>query len=111
LGRQLSFTYDSFQLNYYLGQAMDLTHADLQGVTCPNCLSSSIGVAATYDPTSNQLTSVTGALSHTWAIGYDSRGNATSVTDPLSRQITLGYTFQGQLTSVTDAVNNTTSFG
>lgn len=68
-------------------------------------------VNLTYDPTFNQLTSLTDPLSHTWTVGYDNLGNATSITDPLSHQVTLGYNSQGQLTSVADALNDEASFG
>jgi YD repeat-containing protein len=84
--------------------------ADLAGVTCSNCLAQSITTSMTYDPTFNQLTSVTDALNHTWSIGYDSRGNATSITDPLTHQVTLGYNLNGQVASFTDAANDTVNF-
>jgi len=91
LGRQFSYSYDSFQLNNYLGQAMTLTHANLLSVTCSNCLAQSITTSRTYDPTFNQQTSVTDVLNHTWSIGYDSRGNATSITDYVFRWLACQF--------------------
>lgn len=69
----------------------------------------------TYEPTFNQVASITNPLNHTLTFAYDGKGNPISVTNPLNQQVSLTYNSAGQLLSVTDPLNNiiqyTYSFG
>ena len=64
----------------------------------------------TYEPTFNQVTSITDPLSHTTNFGRDAKGNLTSVTNPLNQTTTIAYNTAGQPISVTDPLNSTTQF-
>jgi YD repeat-containing protein len=43
----------------------------------------------TYEPTFNQVATVTDPLSHTTTFGYDAKGNLTTITNALSKITTL----------------------
>ena len=62
----------------------------------------------TYEPTFNQVATVTDPLIHATQFGYDSKGSLTSITDPLNNQTTIAYNAAGQHVSVTDPLMNTT---
>jgi RHS repeat-associated protein len=61
----------------------------------------------TYEPTFNQIATVTDPLNHTWTMGYDALGRFTSVRDPLTHQITAVVNSAGLITSVTDPLQHT----
>jgi len=94
-----------------LGRKTTYTYYPAGGVQSITRLSDTAAAATanfTYDPTFNQLSSVTDSLNHTTSFGYDVKGNLISVTDPLNHQTTYGYNTAGQLTSSTDALQHTT---
>jgi len=64
----------------------------------------------TYEPTFNQVATITDPLTHTTTLGYDSFGNRTSITNPLSQQATLTYNTNNQPVTVTTPAG-TTTFG
>ncbi|MGH2459982.1 MAG: RHS repeat-associated core domain-containing protein, partial [Chloroflexota bacterium] len=96
LGRVTSYTYDA------LGNVTSVTR--LAGT------SGAVTTTMTYDPTFNQLTSITDPLNHTTSFGYDSAGNLTTVTDPLSHQTTLTYNAAGEPLTTTDPLGHTIQF-
>jgi len=62
----------------------------------------------TYEPTYQQVASVTDPLTHTTTFSYDPAGNLETVTDHLNQTVVFGYNGEGQVTSVTDGENNVT---
>jgi RHS repeat-associated protein len=65
----------------------------------------------TYDPTFNQVTSITDPLSHTSTYGYDTSGDLISVTDQNGNRSTFTYSSTGLLLQATDPLGNTTTIG
>jgi RHS repeat-associated protein len=78
---------------------------------CSDTTTGALTTLYTYNPSFQQIATVTDPLNHTATYGYDNSGNLTSITDALQHQTTLGYNGQGQVTSVTDGLQHTTSFG
>jgi RHS repeat-associated protein len=61
----------------------------------------------TYEPTFNQMTSVTDQLGRMTTLGYDANGNLTSVNDALNHTMGMGYDQFGERVSVTDELGHT----
>ena len=97
LSRESTYTYDS------VGNLLSVTR--LASTSQPTT------TTYTYDPTFNQITSITDPLGHTWSISLDNFGNPASMTDPLGNETTLTFNSEGQPLSVTDSVSDTTQFG
>src|SRR5207245_5448786 len=95
LGRQTAYTYDT--------QGNVLTVTRLAGT------GDAVTTTVTYEPTFNQVASISDPLSHTTSFSYDVAGNLTTITDPLGHQTTLIYNPQGQPTKMADALGNTTT--
>ena len=72
----------------------------------PNAVTTSF----TYEPTFNQLASVTDPLQNTTTYSYDTSGNLITVSDPMNHQTTFAYNGAGQATSITDAMQDTAQF-
>ena len=70
-------------------------------------VSAALTSSATYEPTFNNVTTVTDPLNHTATFAYDSKGNLTSATDALKRQTTFTYNTAGQVLTSTDPLNRT----
>lgn len=64
----------------------------------------------TYEPTYNQITSITDPFNGTTLFSYNATGNLTQVKTPLSRIVTMGYNNQGLITSLTDPLGTLTTF-
>lgn len=69
----------------------------------------SVTITFTYEPTYNQVATVTDPLSHTTTFGYDTKGNLTTITNALSEITTLTVNSQGQPLTIKDPLNNTTT--
>jgi RHS repeat-associated protein len=95
-GRETTYAYDT------MGNVTDVTR--LEGT------SNAATTQFTFEPTFNQVATVTDPLNRTTTYGYDARGALTSITDPLNHQTTLTYNAEGQPLTVTDPLNNTTTF-
>ena len=97
------------------------------GVTRLAGTADAVTTTFTYEPTFNQVASVTDPLGHTTSFGHDGVGNLTTITDALGHQSTLSYNAagqpltittpagttqlgydQGDLATITDAMGNTT---
>jgi RHS repeat-associated protein len=66
-------------------------------------------VAISYDPTFNQITSVTNQLGAKSLFSYDTFGNLTSSTDPNGNTTRYSYGPSGLLAKVTDPLGNVTT--
>jgi len=66
--------------------------------------------AFTYDPTFNQLASITDPLNHTFTFGHDTKGNLTSITNALNQTTTILPNEAGQPISVTNPLSQTRQF-
>jgi YD repeat-containing protein len=64
----------------------------------------------TYDPTFNQLTSITDPNGNVTQIEYDDRGNPIRIIDALGNTTTMEYDHRGLLVKTIDALGNTTTF-
>lgn len=94
-GRKTAFTYDA------AGNTTGVTH--LAGT--PNAVTSSVA----YEPTFNQVTSVTDPLNHTTTFAYDDKGRLTTATNALNNQNTFTYNGAGRLHTTVNALNVTTA--
>ena len=72
--------------------------------------SNAVTTSFTYDPTFNQLTSVTDPLNHKTTLTIDSQGNLTAAADPLGNTWTFAYDSTGRPVSAADPLKNTTLF-
>lgn len=63
----------------------------------------------TYEPTFNQVATVTNPLNHTTTFGYDTKGNLTTITNALSKTTTITVNPQGQPLTITDPLSNVTT--
>ncbi|HEY7065845.1 MAG TPA: RHS repeat-associated core domain-containing protein [Chloroflexota bacterium] len=64
-----------------------------------------------YEPTFNQLSTVTDPLGHTTQVHHDADGNPDVVTDPLGHSTVLTYNAAGQPLTVTDPLDHAIQFG
>ncbi len=83
-----------------------LTYVDLSVVIVEHA--GSIETHFTYEPTFNQVTSITDPNGNVTRIEYDARGNPVAITDAQGNLTTLAYDQRGLLTSVTDPLGNLT---
>jgi RHS repeat-associated protein len=99
LGRQTSYTYDA------AGNVTSVTR--LAGT------SDAVTTNFTYEPTFNQMTSVTDPLGpgHSTTFAYDAQGRLTGITNALSQTITVTPGPTGQPVAIADPLGNTTQFG
>jgi RHS repeat-associated protein len=63
-----------------------------------------------YEPTWNQIQTITDPLTHVTTFGYDALGNLTTITDPRNKVTTLTYDSQGRPLTVKDPLNHTWTF-
>jgi YD repeat-containing protein len=96
LNRKTAYTYDA------MGNISSMTRL----ADTPDTVTSTF----TYEPTFNQVTSITDPLNHTTTLGRDVQGNLTSVTNPLNQATSISYNSAGQPISITDPLNNTTQY-
>jgi len=64
----------------------------------------------TYEPTYNQVETITDSEENTTAFEYDVNGNLIFVTDPIGNVTTYEYNSFGQVKNKTDAKDNKTSY-
>jgi len=64
----------------------------------------------TYEPTFNQVTSITDPKGSRTTISLDAQGNPTQIIDALNNATTLAHDSRGLLTAVTDAMGSITTF-
>ena len=92
-GHILQATYDQ------LGNQLTATDAQLGGT-----------FSLTYEPTFNQVETLTDPLSNTTTFGFDANGNVTSTTTAESRASASTYLAGGLVETVTDTLGTTTTF-
>lgn len=98
LGRRTAYSYDT------RGNVTSITR--LAGT--PSAVT--VTVTLTYDPSFNEITSVTDELGNVLQRRYDSLGQLTEIEDPLGNVARFTYTGTGKLASATDATGNVTQF-
>src|SRR5438093_2081813 len=100
LGRVTAYYYDPDSAGVH----------NLLTVTRLSGTSDAITTTFTYEPTFNQVATVTDPLNHTTTFGHDAFGNVTSITNPLGppTQTTLTYNYSGQPLTVTTPAGTTT---
>ena len=64
----------------------------------------------TYEPTFNQVTSITDPLGNSTQMEYDSSGNLVAIIDALGNRTEMEYDSRGLLTRLTDALGGETTF-
>src|SRR5439155_404765 len=103
LGRVTAYYYDPDSAGVH----------NLLTVTRLSGTSDAITTTFTYEPTFNQLATVTDPLSHTTTFGHDAFGNVTSITNPLGppTQTTLTYNYTDRVESRTDPLLRAESYG
>jgi RHS repeat-associated protein len=95
IGRKTAYTYNAF------GQVTSITRL----ADTPNAVTTSF----TYEPTFNQLATITDPLAHTITFGY-TQGKLTSVKNHLNETTTITNNSAGQPITITDPLGNTTRF-
>jgi RHS repeat-associated protein len=83
---------------------------DLQTTTTNSGTADAALTSFTYDPTWNDLATITDPLTHVTTFHYDGRGNRDSETDPLNHATTFTYYNNGQLWTTTNALQKTVTF-
>jgi RHS repeat-associated protein len=96
-----------------LGRKMAYTYTpagNLASVTNLAGTAQALTATFTYEPTFNQIETITDPLNHVTRTSYDAQGNATSVTDALNHQTTFTYNAAGQVLTVTDPLQHTVQY-
>lgn len=98
LSRKTAYTYDA------KGNVLTVTRL----ATTPQAVTTTF----TYEPTFNQIATVTDPLGvgHTTTFGYDPKGNLTTITNALNKITTITVNTQGQPLTIKDPLNNITTF-
>lgn len=96
LGRRTAYSYD--------------TRGNMTSITRLDGTPNAVTVVLAYDPTYNQLTSVTDALGNVLQLRYNSSGQLTEIEDPLGNVTRSSYTASGRLATETNATGNVTQF-
>ncbi len=98
LSRKTAYTYDA------KGNVLTVTRL----ATTPQAVTTTF----TYEPTYNQIATVTDPLGagHTTTFGYDTKGNLATITNALNKITTITVNPQGQPLTIKDPLNNITTF-
>jgi len=97
LGRKTTYQYDA---------SGNITHETLLAGTA-----SARTLEYTYEPATNERTSVTNALKHTTAYHYGEHGELLSETDPLGHKTSAEYDAEGQPVAIKNQLGATTKLG
>ncbi|MGA8740146.1 MAG: RHS repeat-associated core domain-containing protein [Terracidiphilus sp.] len=88
LNRQTAFTYDSM--------------ANVTSITSLSSTSNAATTWFTYDPTYQELSSVTDPIGNETSFAHDTSGNLITATDPLGNTTAFSYNSAGQPVTITD---------